>query len=530
MHADRCLVLGVWLGAVAGRRVGLGAAALVALLPMSSPQLPFRFGRYGYLDPVAELFAVAAVALSWLWFRRSAGRWWFAIATGPRSDSPAAKGRTVSCRRGRPRLGGPRSRSGTGGRSSSACSSRRRQSTACAVFAVTYLGLGHPIEAFQFMRHFQHLHSTLGHSVEFAGRVTQHPPWWAFLWFAQHGIGAVVTVVCLVCVLAAITIRRDRLVLWCLAALAGPLVFHMAIAHVVLSYYWVMWMPLFLALVALGVGELLGSSREWSRAGSRTGAKVIGAAAVVLLSAAAVGGTYRTLTLPSAPHRNTSYSAAVLARSPLTYLRLGDRSGVTATDSSGKGHPGTYVNGPTLGAPGLLTEDPDSAVTFNGSTQYAQIPGAAWMNVDTYSFTVWFRATKPSQYVVSHDNLWGTKVWDLSLDKDGHLQCLTFAPFTGGGQTAVSTQVFDDGARHMAVCTKSGQVLQLFVDGRLAASKTYPSFIRSTTPLPIELARRGDGSGSFAGTIDEFAFFGTQLRESDVAALYSAGSLPAAGH
>ena len=79
----------------------------------------------------------------------------------------------------------------------------------------------------------------------------------------------------------------------------------------------------------------------------------------------------------------------------------------------------------------------------------------------------------------------------------------------------------------MAVCTKSGHVLQLFVDGRLAASKTYPSFIKSTTPLPIELARRGDGSGSFAGTIDEFAFFGTALRESDVAALYTAGSLPA---
>ena len=42
----------------------------------------------------------------------------------------------------------------------------------------------------------------------------------------------------------------------------GPLVFHMVIAPVVLGYYWVMWMPLFLALVALGVGELIGNSRE----------------------------------------------------------------------------------------------------------------------------------------------------------------------------------------------------------------------------------------------------------------------------
>jgi len=525
------LVLGLWLGKTAGRWVGLGAAALVALLPMSVPGLPFRFGRYGYLDPVAELFAVSAVALAWVWFRRH-GRagWWWALATGASVGLAAASKENGFLGAVGPVLAGL----ALAVRDRRDVVRRLLQSvaavlTACLVFAVTYLGLGHPVEAFQFMRRFQHLHASLGHSVEFAGRVTQHPPWWAFLWFVQHGIGALVTVACLLCVLAAIVLRRDRLVVWCLAALAGPLVFHMVIAPVVLSYYWVMWMPLFLALVALGVGELLGSRRQWSRDGFRVGARIIGAAAVAVLAGAAVHDTYRTLTLPDTPHRNTSYSTAVLARSPLTYLRLGERSGVTATDSSGRGHPGTYVNNPTLGVPGLLTDDPDPSVTFNGSSQYARIPGAPWMNVDTYSFAVWFRATRPSQYVVSHDNLWGSKVWDLSLDKDGHLQCVTFAPFTGGGQTAVSTGVFDDGVRHMAVCTKSGHVLELYVDGRLAASKTYPAFIKSTTPLPIELARRGDGSGSFAGTVDEFAFFGTALRESDVAALYSAGSLPTPG-
>jgi hypothetical protein len=402
--------------------------------------------------------------------------------------------------------------------------------TACIVFAVTYLGLGHPVEAFRFMRRFQHLHSELGHSVEVAGRVTQHPPWWAFLWFVQHGIGVLVSVVCVAAALAAIALRRDRLVVWCVAALAGPLVFHMAIAPVVLGYYWVMWMPMFLALVALGVGELLGNSRDWVHGGLRAAARVVGVLCVAVLAAASVHDLYRTLTLPATPHRNTSYSAAVLGRSPLTYLRLGDRSGVSATDSSGKGHSGTYLNSPTLGAESLLTDDPNPSVTFNGSTEYARIPGATWMNVEDYSVAAWFRATKPSQYVVSHDNVWGSKVWDLSLDKDGHLQCVTFAPFTGSGQTAVSAAIVDDGRRHMAVCTKSGHLLRLFLDGRLVASQTYPTFITSTAPLPIELARRGDGSGSFAGTLDEFAFFGAAITESDVTTLYDAGSLPAADH
>ena len=149
------------------------------------------------------------------------------------------------------------------------------------------------------------------------------------------------------------------------------------------------------------------------------------------------------------------------------------------------------------------------------------------MNVETYSVAVWFRATRPSQYVVSHDNVWGSKVWDVSLDKDGHLQCVTFAPFTGGGQTAVSTS-HRGRRRHgtWPVRTKSGHQLGLFVDGGSPPRRRTPTFITSTTPLPIELARRGDGSGSFAGTLDEFTFFGAALTESDVKTLYDAGSLP----
>ena len=233
---------------------------------MSVAGLPFRFGRYGYLDPVAELFAVSAVALSWVWFRRH-GRvgWWWAIATGASVGLAAASKENGFLGAVGPVVAGL----ALAVRDRRAVVQRLLQSvaavlTACLVFAVTYLGLGHPIEAFRFMRDFQHLHTSLGHTVEFAGRVTQHPPWWAFLWFVQHGIGAAghhrLPDLCL----AAIVLRRDRLVVWCLAALAGPLIFHMAIAHVVLSYYWVMWMPLFLAMVALGLGELLGSSREWS--------------------------------------------------------------------------------------------------------------------------------------------------------------------------------------------------------------------------------------------------------------------------
>ena len=50
----------------------------------------------------------------------------------------------------------------------------------------------------------------------------------------------------------------------------------------------------------------------------------------------------------------TSYDQAVLADSPAAYWRLGESSGSSAADSSGNGNGGTYQNGPTLRAAGLI--------------------------------------------------------------------------------------------------------------------------------------------------------------------------------
>ena len=57
------------------------------------------------------------------------------------------------------------------------------------------------------------------------------------------------------------------------------------------------------------------------------------------------------------------YRAAVLADSPLAYWRLGETSGTVAHDETGNGHDGTYVGGVTLGQPGALTGDANTAVS-----------------------------------------------------------------------------------------------------------------------------------------------------------------------
>jgi 4-amino-4-deoxy-L-arabinose transferase-like glycosyltransferase len=262
------LVVGVWVGRTVERWSGLLAAMLVAVLPMRVPDVDFRFGSYGMLDPVAEMFMTLSVVCAWLWFRRR-GRasWAWAVATGVSVGLAAAsKENGFLAAPGVVLLGlllALRSRQLL----------RRIAQTVVAVtlsalaFAACYLPLGHPVAALRFMLTFQWHHSRTGHFVDVAGALTAHPPWWTFLWFAAHGLGWVVGVASVAACVAAVVLRHDRLVAWCLAALVGPVLFHSLVAGVVLPYYWVMWTPAWLALTAVGVHDLTGVSvRLLSRA------------------------------------------------------------------------------------------------------------------------------------------------------------------------------------------------------------------------------------------------------------------------
>ena len=84
-----------------------------------------------------------------------------------------------------------------------------------------------------------------------------------------------------------------------------------------------------------------------------------------------------------------SYSASVLADSPLSYWRLGEASGTTAADSSGANRTGSYLNTPTLGVGGALTGDSNTAGAFNGTDEYVQVPFAAALNPASFTVEAW---------------------------------------------------------------------------------------------------------------------------------------------
>ena len=76
----------------------------------------------------------------------------------------------------------------------------------------------------------------------------------------------------------------------------------------------------------------------------------------------------------SASAATISYAALIAGRGGLlAHWRLGESSGATAYDTTAS-YNGAYVNTPTLGSPGAITNDPNTSVTLNGSTQRVTVP------------------------------------------------------------------------------------------------------------------------------------------------------------
>ena len=298
-------VLAVWVGRAAGRWAGLLAGALVVLLPEAAQTTNLRFGRYGELDPVAELFVAVYLLLMWEWFSRRGRRaWLFAVASGIAIGAAGASKENGFLAAVVPVL---------------VCIlaswrepvqlARRLGQASLAILAslvtllVTYAPFGSPLQRIRYLIAFQTAHSSDGHLAGFAGRVSWHPPWWANLWFAAHSMGAGVTIFVLASVALACVLRRDRLVGFCLAALAGPVIFHCFIARVAQPHYWTLWGPPLFALAAIGAGE----AARRLRAMALPAPLKVGAVALALLTPvlASASLTRRTATI-------TSYGPEVL--------------------------------------------------------------------------------------------------------------------------------------------------------------------------------------------------------------------------
>ena len=233
------------------------------------------------------------------------------------------------------------------------------------------------------------------------------------------------------------------------------------------------------------------------------------------------------------------FNADVVGLSPLSYWRLGEPSGSTAVDAGSSGNNGTY-NGATLGQTGALTGDADTAVRFNGSTDYLEIAHDASYLLDNGSLQLWFNIDSlgSEQALFSKDS--------TGFDTGGHLTMRVLASgqlevrlqsastsFTVTSSSAVTAATW-----HHAAFTFGSGGMALYLDGQVVDTHSYTGGLGTTSGgsgnfEPIAIGADTGSSGNlvvtpltqfFAGSIDEVAIFGSQLSADDIHDLYVASS------
>jgi hypothetical protein len=210
------------------------------------------------------------------------------------------------------------------------------------------------------------------------------------------------------------------------------------------------------------------------------------------------------------------YLSTILADSPLFYGRFGEASGTVMTDSSGNGRNGVYSGGVALGQTGALVGDANTAVSPNGGE--GTLTDAAWMEVSAATIEVWFKtsAVANGQMICRDTGGGANRVFQFRCDSDGRIRD-DLHSISG------ASAGFNNNQWHHAALVLASTGSRLLVDGVVEAAVAGTSQPTGTT-TNITVGVGGWGGERFTGVLDEFAYYGTALSDTQIIAHYNAGT------
>jgi hypothetical protein len=217
------------------------------------------------------------------------------------------------------------------------------------------------------------------------------------------------------------------------------------------------------------------------------------------------------------------YSAAILADSPLRYYRLNEPSGTTAADIGSQALNGTLNGGITLGATGLIVNEPAAtSMTLNGTSGYISaattgLPTAA----GSWTLEAWVNmASVPGTgiHAIVEFGSGSTNHAAVIYLSGGTLNCNTYAGNTITGLAPSANKTY-----HIVGCY-DGTNLRLYINGALQGSP-----LACTPAISLTYCRIGSEDSTpddfFGGSVQEVAIYGTALSATQVRTHFTAGLL-----
>jgi RHS repeat-associated protein len=219
-----------------------------------------------------------------------------------------------------------------------------------------------------------------------------------------------------------------------------------------------------------------------------------------------------------------AYGPTILGDGPAAYWRLGDGSGVPATDNTGNGNTGTYSGGFTIGQTGAIQGDPDTGVLFDGNTGHVAVPSSASLDMTgNLSVEAWIKLANAgtTQLIINKGD---------GANANASAYELGFVPATGvvfdtfvnnTRVRAASSSALSVGQWYHLVGTRSAAgTLLLYIDGQLAGAANDGGGQINNVNAPLGIAGSGMGTGAnlqpLNGTTDEVAVYPAVLTATQV--------------
>ncbi len=201
----------------------------------------------------------------------------------------------------------------------------------------------------------------------------------------------------------------------------------------------------------------------------------------------------------------------------VSHWRLGESSGTNAADEIAS-NDGIYIGSPTLGVAGLLDQDTDTAVTFDGTDDNVFVTFAAALNAAEFSIEAWANPDvlgAGTDRVIYDSRGPSSTGFVLFLNSSDEWE---FEVFDGATSVSVTIAATHDVTQHL-VGTYDGTDARLYLDGVLAAGPTSVTLDPNpSTEQRIGVANSSGGASDFfEGTIDEVAVYSDDLAASVIA-------------
>ncbi|GGJ94365.1 hypothetical protein GCM10010123_25250 [Pilimelia anulata] len=254
-----------------------------------------------------------------------------------------------------------------------------------------------------------------------------------------------------------------------------------------------------------------------------------GLAAVVLLAAAgtvATGSRAAWVGTSGTPAHTwvTSdfYYEAMVASAPASYWRLGGNNATSAPDVMGAAAM-ALVNTPTVGRPGALRGDPDTAMGFfrAPAISYGTVTSAAHSFAGSMTVAAWSRVSGvTSNWRLVFKGTSGNLNYLLSWDTSGNNMRFLVDPAATSRVTATGAYPAG-GAWHFIVGSYDGAFVRLYVDGQQLHQVALTGALK-TNANALTVSENNASTGMI-GDVDEVAVWGRALSAGEINHLWTIG-------